>query len=39
MKTVMFAWELGRGLGHLMSMRRIAQRLAPHGVRTIAAVA
>ncbi len=38
MKTVLFAWELGRGLGHLMNMRRIAQRLAPHGVRTIAAV-
>ncbi len=38
MKTVMFAWELGRGLGHLMNMRRIAQRLAPHGVRTMAAV-
>jgi UDP:flavonoid glycosyltransferase YjiC (YdhE family) len=38
MKTVMFAWELGRGLGHLMNMRRIAQRLTPHGVRTIAAI-
>jgi hypothetical protein len=38
MKTVMFAWELGRGLGHLMNMRRIAQRLAPHGVRTMAVV-
>jgi UDP:flavonoid glycosyltransferase YjiC (YdhE family) len=39
MKTVMFAWELGRGLGHLMNMRRIAQRLRAHGARTIAAVA
>ncbi len=25
MKTVAFAWELGRGLGHLMTMRRIAR--------------
>jgi UDP:flavonoid glycosyltransferase YjiC (YdhE family) len=38
MKAVVFAWELGRGLGHLMNMRRIAQRLVAHGVRLIAAV-
>ena len=36
MKNVLFAWELGRGLGHLMNMRRIAARLKPHGVRFIA---
>ena len=38
MKTVVFAWELGRGLGHLMNMCRIARRLTPHGVRAIAAI-
>jgi UDP:flavonoid glycosyltransferase YjiC (YdhE family) len=38
MKTVVFAWELGRGLGHLMNMRRVAQRLTPHGVRAIAVI-
>jgi UDP:flavonoid glycosyltransferase YjiC (YdhE family) len=38
MKTVIFAWELGRGLGHLMNMRRIAQRLTPHGIRAVAAL-
>ncbi len=37
MKTVIFAWELGRGLGHVMNMRRTAQRLAPHGIRAVAA--
>ena len=36
LKNVLFAWELGRGLGHLMNMRRIAARLKPHGVRFIA---
>ncbi len=39
MKTILFAWELGRGLGHLMNMRRIAARLKPHGFRFVAAVA
>jgi UDP:flavonoid glycosyltransferase YjiC (YdhE family) len=37
-KTVLFAWELGRGLGHLMNMRRIAARLKPHGFRFVAVV-
>jgi UDP:flavonoid glycosyltransferase YjiC (YdhE family) len=37
-KTVLFAWELGHGLGHLMSFRRIAARLKPHGIRIVAAV-
>jgi UDP:flavonoid glycosyltransferase YjiC (YdhE family) len=36
LKNVLFAWELGRGLGHLMNMRRIAARLKPHGVRFVA---
>lgn len=36
MKTVLFAWELGRGLGHLMNMRRISARLKPHGFRFVA---
>jgi UDP:flavonoid glycosyltransferase YjiC (YdhE family) len=35
-KTVLFAWELGRGLGHLMNMRRISARLKPHGFRCVA---
>lgn len=37
-KTVLFAWELGRGLGHLMTIRRAASRLRPHGIRIAAAV-
>jgi len=35
-KTVLFAWELGRGLGHLMNMRRISARLKPRGFRFVA---
>jgi UDP:flavonoid glycosyltransferase YjiC (YdhE family) len=35
-KTVLFAWELGRGLGHLMNMRRLSARLKPHGFRFVA---
>ncbi len=38
MRTVLFAWELGGGLGHVMRIRRLAARLAPHGLRLIAAV-
>ena len=38
MKTVLFAWELGGGFGHIASMRRYAARLAAHGVRMVAAV-
>jgi UDP:flavonoid glycosyltransferase YjiC (YdhE family) len=37
-KTILFAWELGNGLGHASRLRRIAARLRPHGVRTIAVV-
>jgi UDP:flavonoid glycosyltransferase YjiC (YdhE family) len=38
LKTVLFAWELGRGLGHLFTIRRMVARLKGHGIRTIAAV-
>ena len=38
MKTVLFAWELGRGLGHLVSIRSMATRLKSLGMRTIAVV-
>ncbi len=38
MKTILFAWELGRGLGHLMNIRRIAACLKPHGFRFVAVV-
>jgi UDP:flavonoid glycosyltransferase YjiC (YdhE family) len=38
MKTILFAWELGRGLGHLMNLRRIGQRLKAHGLHLVAAV-
>jgi UDP:flavonoid glycosyltransferase YjiC (YdhE family) len=37
-KTVLFAWELGAGSGHLVAMRRMAQRLRAQGVRVVAAV-
>jgi hypothetical protein len=36
-KTVLFAWELGRGLGHLVNIRRIALCLKPRA-RIVAAV-
>jgi hypothetical protein len=38
MRTILFAWELGRGLGHLMNIRRIALRLKGHNLRLVAAV-
>lgn len=38
MKTVLFAWELGGGFGHIASLRRYAGRLAGHGIRMVAAV-
>jgi len=37
-KTVLFAWELGAGSGHLMQIRRMAQRLRSYGIRSVAAV-
>jgi hypothetical protein len=37
-KTVLFAWELGYGFGHVMRMRRIAAKLRPHGVRTVGVI-
>jgi UDP:flavonoid glycosyltransferase YjiC (YdhE family) len=38
LKTVLLAWELGRGLGHLVSIRRVATRLKAYGMQTIAVV-
>lgn len=38
MKTVLFAWELGAGSGHLMNFRRLASRLRDRNVRLVAAV-
>jgi hypothetical protein len=37
-KTVLFAWELGYGFGHVMNMRRIAAKLRPHGVRMVGVI-
>jgi UDP:flavonoid glycosyltransferase YjiC (YdhE family) len=37
-KTVLFAWELGAGSGHLMNIRRLARRLHARGIRVVAAV-
>src|SRR4051812_21416649 len=33
MATILFAWELGGGLGHLMQMRPLAEALAGRGHR------
>jgi hypothetical protein len=38
MKTVLFAWELGWGAGHLGNIRRMAHRLLRDDVRLVAAV-
>ena len=38
MKTVLLAWELGAGTGHIMALRRYAARLRVHDTRVIAAV-
>jgi UDP:flavonoid glycosyltransferase YjiC (YdhE family) len=38
MKTVLFAWELGWGAGHLGNIRRMAQRLLRDDIRLVAAV-
>src|SRR5437879_5870565 len=38
MASVLFAWELGGGLGHVLRIKRLAARLAPRGVRLVAAV-
>jgi len=34
-RTILFAWELGGGLGHLLRFRRIAERLAAAGHRVL----
>src|ERR1700677_2793722 len=38
MKTVLLAWELGGGMGHVMTLRRLARCLQPLNLRVIAAV-
>ena len=38
MQTVLLAWELGAGFGHVASLRRVAARLSAHGLRCVAAV-
>ena len=38
MQTVLFAWELGRGFGHVMNMRRTAVAVAKGDIRVVAAV-
>jgi hypothetical protein len=38
MPTILLAWELGSGLGHVMRLRRLSARMSRHGVRLIAAV-
>lgn len=38
MSTILFAWELGGGLGHLMQMRPIAHGLLARGHRIAAAL-
>lgn len=38
MKTVLFTWELGGGIGHVMSLSRFAARLKRHDIRLLAAV-
>jgi UDP:flavonoid glycosyltransferase YjiC (YdhE family) len=38
MKTVLFAWELGGGLGHVMTLRRLASRLRHLGIGAVFAI-
>jgi hypothetical protein len=38
MRTVLFAWELGLGTGHIATLHRLGRRLAHHGFRLVAAV-
>lgn len=38
MKTVLLAWELGGGIGHIMTLRRLARRLRLLDLRMVAAV-
>jgi UDP:flavonoid glycosyltransferase YjiC (YdhE family) len=37
-KTVLLAWELGGGMGHVMRLARLAARLQPENLRLVAAV-
>lgn len=38
MRTVLLAWELGSGFGHVINLRRLAARLSRHRLRLVAAV-
>ncbi|HET7681854.1 MAG TPA: glycosyl transferase [Xanthobacteraceae bacterium] len=38
MQTVLLAWELGAGFGHIATLRQVAARLSAHGMRCVAAV-
>jgi hypothetical protein len=38
MRSVLLAWELGSGFGHVSALRRMAERLAPRGFRCFTAV-
>ena len=38
MPTILLAWELGGGLGHVIPLSRVARRLLSHGMRVVAAV-
>lgn len=37
-KTVLLAWELGNGLGHIQKLLPVARALAKHGLRAVFAV-
>ncbi|HTW53798.1 MAG TPA: hypothetical protein VME45_18055, partial [Stellaceae bacterium] len=37
MRTILLAWELGRGFGHIVRLRRIAERLKRADIRLVAA--
>jgi UDP:flavonoid glycosyltransferase YjiC (YdhE family) len=38
MRTILLAWELGAGFGHVTALGRLAAKFAPHGFRLIAIV-
>ena len=38
MPTILLAWELGTGLGHIMRLLRLSARISRHGLKLIAAV-
>lgn len=38
MPTILLAWELGSGLGHIMRLLRLSARISRHGLKLVAAV-